>query len=199
MIAMKVEFFYNWDPWKKVRGLLGAVKAGLMAAAKLWHDGILPEHFTAHGAAKYGYRPRSPKYQMRKLKRMGHADPLVYHGSLRDACLLYRHYTGSIGAAGRATALVKMHVGFLRSKEGFNYATSRYRSGLYIPDEISTVAAEEIDVLRVVVQTRVMAFLQAREQKQTAAAQAASAGNEAAAFGEGSLAEMGFGEGRFAA
>jgi hypothetical protein len=43
----------------------------------------LGKHFTAAGAAEYGYATRSKKYTEQKRRKFGHTLPLVYSGQLR--------------------------------------------------------------------------------------------------------------------
>jgi hypothetical protein len=49
-----------------------------------WHRYFRPKHFTAAGAAEYGYTPRTQKYTRRKLRTFNHANPLVYSGESRE-------------------------------------------------------------------------------------------------------------------
>ncbi|MCA9010356.1 MAG: hypothetical protein KDB01_11445 [Planctomycetaceae bacterium] len=51
------------------------------------HRGRLPGHFEVIAVKKYGYKPRSKRYQIRKAKQYGTTAPLVRTGSLRAAIL----------------------------------------------------------------------------------------------------------------
>jgi len=60
----------------------GLLKLAWLAAGRLWHERILPKHFTRQGATAYGYQPRSAAYMRHKGKRWGHQKPLVFRGDL---------------------------------------------------------------------------------------------------------------------
>lgn len=47
-----------------------------------WYFKFLPRHFESGAEQRYGLPRREPKYIKRKLKRYGHAKPLVYSGRL---------------------------------------------------------------------------------------------------------------------
>lgn len=51
------------------------------------HRGRLPGHFEFSAIAKYGYKPRSKKYSIRKAKQFGTRAPMVRTGSLRASIL----------------------------------------------------------------------------------------------------------------
>jgi len=51
------------------------------------HRGRLPGHFEVIAVNKYGYKPRSKRYQIRKAKEYGTTKPLVRTGALRAAIL----------------------------------------------------------------------------------------------------------------
>lgn len=51
------------------------------------HRGRLPGHFEVIAVNKYGYKPRSKRYQIRKAKRYGTTAPLVRTGALKAAIL----------------------------------------------------------------------------------------------------------------
>lgn len=71
------------------RDLPKALKFMWARAGVLWHTRFMPQHFTARGAMKYGYGPRSTKYMLRKMTGYkvagrtvaGHRDPLVWSGA----------------------------------------------------------------------------------------------------------------------
>jgi hypothetical protein len=48
-----------------------------------WHQTILPKHFTREGDREYGYAPRTRAYMIRKARKFGHQDPLVFSGELK--------------------------------------------------------------------------------------------------------------------
>lgn len=49
-----------------------------------WHDDFRPGHFSLAAMSKYGYTPRSPGYNKRKRRELGHTIPLVKSGRSRD-------------------------------------------------------------------------------------------------------------------
>lgn len=59
------------------------------AGAEYHFQHHVPRHFQGFAAAKYGYYPRTQKYNDRKLKQVGHLDPLVFTGASK------RRATGS--------------------------------------------------------------------------------------------------------
>lgn len=58
-----------------------------------WHQTMRPKHFTKAGAREYAYTPRkgdtgsgtrfTNSYTQRKIRKFGHANPLVYTGESR--------------------------------------------------------------------------------------------------------------------
>lgn len=58
--------------------------AALKEAGEFWVNQILPEHFTAGGAAKYRYPARTKAHIRRKSREGKGGDPNVYTGRLRD-------------------------------------------------------------------------------------------------------------------
>lgn len=61
-------------------------RAGDMALETWWSE-ILPEHFEFGATSRYGYTKRDRAYQIRKARRKGHQQPMVWSGRLRDALL----------------------------------------------------------------------------------------------------------------
>lgn len=69
-------------------GLEAKVWREIMATAwervgVFWHRFILPKHFTREGASEYNYQARVKSYMVRKGRRHGHQDPLVFTGDTR--------------------------------------------------------------------------------------------------------------------
>lgn len=56
------------------------MRVGLYECVGWWHRNIVGEHFTEGAKGKYGYKPRSTKYEARKRENFGHTNPLVYSG-----------------------------------------------------------------------------------------------------------------------
>lgn len=63
------------------------------------HRGRLPGHFQFSAFAKYGYKPRSRKYQISKEKKFGTTAPLVRTGALRAAILRNAKVTATANKA----------------------------------------------------------------------------------------------------
>jgi len=55
----------------------------LKETPRLWHARFFRRHFQGGAAARYGYRPRSTKYVLRKKRKFGHTAPLIYTGLMR--------------------------------------------------------------------------------------------------------------------
>lgn len=51
------------------------------------HRGRLPGHFEVSAVSKYGYKPRSKRYQLMKAKKYGTTAPMVRTGALKAAIL----------------------------------------------------------------------------------------------------------------
>lgn len=76
----------------ELTGLPAVKKSDIRAAKKkayhhvgtTWLRKFMPGHFRAGARTKYGYRPRSAKYNKRKRIVKHHTQPLVYSGRLRD-------------------------------------------------------------------------------------------------------------------
>ena len=63
--------------WRKLQ------KASWSALGRYWHKKIRPKHFTAAGAAEYGYRRRDRNYTAGKLEQFGHTNPLELSGEAK--------------------------------------------------------------------------------------------------------------------
>lgn len=50
-----------------------------------WHANIRPKHFQESAISEYGYRDRTPEYEDRKERQMGHSRPLVFSGESEEA------------------------------------------------------------------------------------------------------------------
>jgi hypothetical protein len=88
-----------------------ATQAANEAGAKMWRDRMLPRHFDPHAKGRYGYKQRTRKYLMAKLRaasrglcREGGIVDLVYSGQLKE----YMTTTGITRATPRgATVTMK--------------------------------------------------------------------------------------------
>ncbi len=63
------------------------------------HRGRLPGHFEVIAVNKYGYRPRSKRYQIFKARRYGTTAPLVRTGGLRASILQNAKITATANKA----------------------------------------------------------------------------------------------------
>lgn len=77
----------NWDPAYKAAHVKEAAQAALIGVGRWWQTGIAPWHFETFATPKYGYRPRSKKYEARKQKELGHKRPNVWSTHLRSKTL----------------------------------------------------------------------------------------------------------------
>ena len=186
----RVDMVINWNPRQKMHGLIKVTRQALVDAAKYWHKAILPRHFKPGAVSRYRYPQVDTHYRARKVKRQGHADPLVWSGRLRDTVQKYVHFKGTGGGKGKAAgAQCRMHCGHLLTKRGgFNYATSRRKGGKpRIADLVVTVSPQESKQLAGMVQQRVVKFL---KQK--------TGGNVRASSWLGRLGQLFTGRGRLA-
>lgn len=74
---------YTGSPDAKAKALRGAVKAAMEETGQFWWQQILPVHFTTEGEKRYGYQARTKAYTLRKTRKFGHRNPLVWSGALK--------------------------------------------------------------------------------------------------------------------
>ncbi len=55
-------------------------KAAYVGVAEYWHRVLRKKHFTKSAESEYGYARRQQEYTATKMRRFGHARPLVYTG-----------------------------------------------------------------------------------------------------------------------
>ena len=79
-------------------------------AGEVWHDELLPKHFTEEGAREYRYKRRSRRHREKKLRRYGHSRPLEFSGELRRQVMRVRdvRVVGD-NSRRRGTAKVVLH------------------------------------------------------------------------------------------
>jgi len=65
------------------RGMAPIVKEALQEAGASWHMNELPRHFRVGAGSRYGYQPRTRKYQSYKRFKRGHQRPLEFTGDLK--------------------------------------------------------------------------------------------------------------------
>lgn len=81
---MQVRVHYEVPPDEEPRVWDRGIRMGLRNATLFWQREMAAGHFEQGAAGKYGYAPRTKKYQIRKAKRWGHQQPLVWTGVTRD-------------------------------------------------------------------------------------------------------------------
>lgn len=88
-MTIKVHMVENGSPAQvfSKRKIARAHKGSNAAVGNFWANRLLPGHFTAAAKRRYGYHPRGAKYEQLKQKIVGHRDPLVLSGDMRDMIL----------------------------------------------------------------------------------------------------------------
>lgn len=71
----------------KSNAVPAAVTDSLVAAGEKFIKTQLPKRFVAGAARKYGWPARTKKYMLRKAKKKGHQNDLVWSGRLRQTAL----------------------------------------------------------------------------------------------------------------
>lgn len=79
------EITYIGDPETHAKEFLPIVTEAMEAEAQRWHREDLPEHFTPAAVARYGYAKVTKGYAIRKGRRMGHQNPMVFTGEMKQA------------------------------------------------------------------------------------------------------------------
>ena len=92
MISYRITFRPVIPPGFSSRAWREILRNAMRAAAEHWHAEMLPGHFARNARAKYGYQPRSERYQGQKIKARGRGKAvdtvdLVYSGLARDSAL----------------------------------------------------------------------------------------------------------------
>lgn len=81
MPGSSVELVFSADPRLKARDHNKFMRAAFTAGAEYHFRQHVPRHFEDFAIHKYGYYPRSEKYNDRKMKQVGHNHPLVFTGA----------------------------------------------------------------------------------------------------------------------
>ena len=98
-MALRATISFRGDAAACKKDLRPAAKAALAAIGELWHDRILPGHFTEKAKAKYKYRKRGKVHTDRKRRLYGHEKPLVFSGEMqRDVTRMARITSTARGA-----------------------------------------------------------------------------------------------------
>ncbi len=118
------------------RRLRAVAKAGLLACVEVWHQTMMPKHFTTSAVALYDYAPRTAPYMRRKARRMRHQKPLVFSGQSRDQAKTATFRGGSIASAVSASAVMSMPSYFVQHPN---------KGSMFIdkPDELTRTTEQE--------------------------------------------------------
>lgn len=87
MIPVVVKLEHSAPTRTLKRDVREAQRVGFAAAAERWHSNTLPRHFDSGASMRYGYAPRTPRYDRRKMRVKGHRQPLVWSGTLMRSAL----------------------------------------------------------------------------------------------------------------
>lgn len=82
-MAIRGHITYVGSPDATAKMLNPAVRAALREVVEAWHKDTLPKHFEPSAVSRYGYKPRTKKYEIRKAKKFHHRNPLQFTGTLR--------------------------------------------------------------------------------------------------------------------
>jgi len=98
----------NLEGWPAMRksDLNRLKKEAYMRVGKIWLKKMLPAHFRAGAASKYGYEPRSLRHNRRKRAIFHHTQPLVFTGALKREVLSPAGHSVSATSKG---ARVRLH------------------------------------------------------------------------------------------
>lgn len=119
-----------------------ATREALPHAAKFWHRTYLGRHFEPSAVRRYGYSPRSKKYQLAKAKQQRHQKPLVKTGRSR---MLAKRHVDYVARKRRGGDEVEGSAVMRRLPKYFFQHPHKAASGRFIdkPAELSAIAAEE--------------------------------------------------------
>lgn len=92
MIHYRIKMTFDKPPDFSRRGWQEVKRGAMRAAAEHWHAVMLQRHFAQSARGRYGYQPRSAKYQRRKVRavmsgkaKSGH--DLVFSGLAMESAL----------------------------------------------------------------------------------------------------------------
>lgn len=85
-VIMKEATVTGW-PGMKRSDWNKAKKEAWRRVGFVWLRKMLPRHFRAGAAARYGYDPRTAQYLKQKRRRVGHIQPLLLSGILKRQVL----------------------------------------------------------------------------------------------------------------
>lgn len=86
-VRFRTTLTWRRSPRGMAKAFAAARPKAMNALAWHWWKNILPKHFDAGAESRYRYKPRTPKYLERKLKKFGHQRPLVFTGAMERALL----------------------------------------------------------------------------------------------------------------
>ena len=110
-------------------------RAAYLELGEDFHANNLPRRFTWSGGRMLGFTPRSAKYEKRKRKKYGHADPNVATGTSRDQATKIRDLRAT--ATSKTTRLrIVLHARALNFKHP--------KSQVHPADEVRRIAEREV-------------------------------------------------------
>lgn len=138
---MPQTFKFPIHPREVVRGkrklFTAAAKASYKETGEYFQKHLRPRRFTKQHAQLAGYQPRSKKYMKRKMREMGHDNPLEFSGEAKAASARFRMSTVAGTKAGGAGGYAKLYYAGLRK---LNYRP-------YMADEFRRVIPQELQIL----------------------------------------------------
>lgn len=142
MLYYRITITFDRPPDFSKRGWREALRGAMRAAAEHWHAAIMPRHFERSARGRYGYQPRTAKYQRRKMfsgaARSGL--DLVYSGRARESAMrrpLIRAYP----TRARLDLLVPPYIKMKPDPRG------RRKAAPAMGDEMTRVTFEEAEEL----------------------------------------------------
>ena len=116
-----------------------------------WHEHYVMKHFTHEGGREYRYAPRAGEtgnerksfwrsYTGWKQKHLGHTNPLVLSGELRDMAKIYRLEATATSTESKLRVILPM-----AQKANLRNPKSRFQ--INMREELTTVSEQEAEVL----------------------------------------------------
>jgi hypothetical protein len=123
------------------------LRGAMQASGDEFHDTILDKHFQAKHEREYHYGARSKKYQLRKISKKHHRDPLVWSGKARRDAKAIRDIRASANQAKVVLHLPKYFYAYhkpgSKDKKGRFYATGQVDKSR----ELMTVSPQDTKIL----------------------------------------------------
>ena len=127
------------------RGWAKVQKAAMQAAAEHWHAAMLPRHFEHTARGRYGYQPRTEKYQRGKVRavmagRARSAKDLIHSGLTKDSAMK-RPLIKAFPTRARLDLLAPPYISMKPDPRG------RRKAAPAMGDELTRVTFEEAEEL----------------------------------------------------